>query len=125
LITKHLSEDNLIYYNGVEYILDYILISSSFINYGIGSHDISGIKYQNKKYVYDGGLNIYKHKFKDFAINCSLIQYDWNENIFKNNTSCIFNKYLCDIIDAKDDDKLIIIGGLQRISTFKEFLLNK
>jgi hypothetical protein len=108
LITKHLSEDNLIYYNGVEYILDYILISSSFINYGIGSHDISGIKYQNKKYVYDGGLNIYKHKFKDFAINCSLIQYDWNENIFKNNTSCIFNKYLCDIIDAKDDDVYIL-----------------
>jgi hypothetical protein len=102
LIRKVSGKDNLIYYNGVEYILDYILLATNY--YSSSGHSISGIKYQDKKYLYDGGKNIYNHKFKDFAINCSLIEYDWQESIFKNNSSCVFNKYLCDIIEDDPGD---------------------
>ena len=80
--------DNIIKYNNNRYILDACLISNIDDN-----HSISGITYNNTKYIYNGSID------KIINTSCKLINYDWNIN---NNSS--FSIDNCKIINRSDDD---------------------
>lgn len=65
--------DNIIQYNNNKYVLDACLISNND-NY----HSISGITYNNTKYIYNGSINQY------INTSCKLIINDWNINNNRN-----------------------------------------
>ena len=110
--------NNIIVYNGIEYVLDSCLLQNfnEYVNPFTKkrtAHAIAGITCKNKRYVYNGWIrttldsNITKNKsLAQFKTKpCELMKFDWD--IYKENMFCI-NPALCklDNIDKTDINKL-------------------
>jgi len=97
----------IIYFNGIKYILDSVIITN--YNHVKMDHSIVGINCNNNKYVYNGWSTlstdpaiIKKQSFNSYLSPCSLMKFDWNLN--KDKSFCL-NRKECKLdfnIDPKD-----------------------
>jgi hypothetical protein len=92
--------DKNIKYKGVEYVLDYLLLNNDKnINCSSCGHAISGFKYKGTKYLYNSSIPLkgINHNGTIFLLNCSLMDYDWNEDITIIDSDKCFYNYLCSV----------------------------
>ena len=93
-----------IFYKGVEYNLDSVLLANWNINKKNG-HAIAGISCKKEKYVYNGWTRtsmdpVMINKELARKIPCELMKYDWN--IIKNNDFCLnTNKCIPELLRKK------------------------
>jgi hypothetical protein len=108
ILNKHSNSDsdieklknNNIRYRKEEYVLDYVILNSDDnVNCSTCGHAISGFKYKGNKYIYNSSipLKVINQYDKQLRLNCSLINYKWNEDITKNNNDECFYNYLCSV----------------------------
>jgi hypothetical protein len=103
-ITGLLELNDEIYYNGIKYILDSVILSN-YNNIKIG-HAIAGITCKNIRYVYNGWMRSTDDpnkpaNFGNTLLPCELMKFDWD--VKKDDKFCL-NPNLCKL-DTKLDTK--------------------
>jgi hypothetical protein len=88
-------------YQGIEYVLDYnILTSSKLINIINNEHLIAGIYIDNEKYICDS--EDYLLNKLDIKTTCGFNRFDWNSDLL-NCTNEICYNHLCEIISTTNN----------------------
>ena len=88
-------------YQGIEYVLDYnILTSSKLINIINNEHLIAGIYIDNEKYLCDS--EDYLLNRLDIKTTCGFNRFDWNSDLL-NCTNEICYNHLCEIISTTNN----------------------